>query len=175
MFLHYLINVWKTKQSWLKKTPALRGWLTCTCSYGKCSSRLGEISAKSSEISPMRAGSLLIWAHYIFIGVSFKEDEISPRRASPPNLASSPPYEQRQRREFNDQKQPSEVLFKIDVLKNLAYLTYIFYICLIKKGLQYRCFPVKLKKFHSHKKRKDSLETQAELAVFLYNLSSKNY
>ena len=28
---------------------------------------------------------------------------------------------------------------------------------------------------HSHKKRKDSLETRAEPADFLYNLSSKNY
>ena len=28
---------------------------------------------------------------------------------------------------------------------------------------------------HSHKKRKDSLETRAEPAVFLYNLSSENY
>ena len=27
------------------------------------------------------------------------------------------------RREYNDQKQPSEMFFKIDILKNLAYFT----------------------------------------------------
>ena len=37
------------------------------------SSRLGGISAKSSEISPRRAGSLLIWTHYIFIRVSLRK------------------------------------------------------------------------------------------------------
>ena len=70
----------------------------------------------------------------------FKEGEISLRRASLPNRARSPPYEQRQRREFNDQKQPSEVFFKIDVLKNLAYFTYIFYVSLIKKGTPIQMF-----------------------------------
>ena len=38
----------------------LPGWPTCACSYGKFSSQLGGIPAKSSEIPPRRAGSLLI-------------------------------------------------------------------------------------------------------------------
>ena len=42
------------------------GWLTCAYLYGKFSSCLGEISAKSNEISPRRDDLLLIWAHYIF-------------------------------------------------------------------------------------------------------------
>ena len=53
--------------------PAVPGWPTCACSYGKFSSRLGEISAKSSEISPRWAGSLLIWTYYIFIRVSLRK------------------------------------------------------------------------------------------------------
>ena len=93
MFLYYLINIWKTKQSWLKKTlSALPGWPTCACSYGKFSSRLDGMSARSSEISPWQAGSLLIWTHYIFIRVSLMK--VSPRRANPPNRAISPPYKQ---------------------------------------------------------------------------------
>ena len=45
------------------------------------------------EIPPRRAGSLLVWKNYTFIRVS-KEGAISPRRASLPNQASSPPYKQ---------------------------------------------------------------------------------
>ena len=37
------------------------------------SSRLGGISAKSSEVSPRWAGSLLIWTHYIFVRVSLRK------------------------------------------------------------------------------------------------------
>ena len=47
--------------------PALLGWPICACSYGNFSSRLGGISAKSSEIPSSeipRAGSLLIWTHF---------------------------------------------------------------------------------------------------------------
>ena len=77
MFLYYLINVWKKKQSWLKETlsryPALPDWSTYACSYGRFSSCLGGISEKSSEISPRRAGSLLIWTHYIFVRVSLRK------------------------------------------------------------------------------------------------------
>ena len=49
------------------------GWSTCACSYGKILSSLGGISAKSSEISPRRAGSLLLLTHYIFIRVSLRK------------------------------------------------------------------------------------------------------
>ena len=40
--------------------PSCRTNVLILCSYGKFSSRLGGISAESSEISPRRAGSLLI-------------------------------------------------------------------------------------------------------------------
>ena len=72
----FLINIWKIKLSQLKKTLsrlALPGWPTCTCLYGKFSSRLGGMSAKLSEISPRQAASLLIWTHYIFIRVSLRK------------------------------------------------------------------------------------------------------
>ena len=48
------------------KKMFLPGWPTCSCSYGKFLSRLGGILAKSSEILPRRAGSLLIGTHLCF-------------------------------------------------------------------------------------------------------------
>ena len=89
MFLHYLISIlknkryrWRQKNSpmkiwsirnngflqtdWRKLHPILLGWPTCACSYGKFSSHLGGVSAKSSEISPTGTGSLLIWTHLYF-------------------------------------------------------------------------------------------------------------
>ena len=69
------------------------GWPTCTCLYRKFSSRLGGISAKSSEISPKLAGSLLIWIH-----VYFHKSFLRKVRSHLGNLArltgSAPPYEQ---------------------------------------------------------------------------------
>ena len=51
----------KTNACPLKKNlSTLPGWPTCTCSYDKFSSHLGEIPAKSSEIPPRWAGSLFI-------------------------------------------------------------------------------------------------------------------
>ena len=66
----------KNKRSWLliiENYSAMPGWLTCACSYGKCSSCLGGISSKSREISPGWAGSLLIWTHYIVIRVYLRK------------------------------------------------------------------------------------------------------
>ena len=68
------------------------GWPTCAYSYGKFSSHLSGIRAKSTEIPPRRAGSLLIYI--IFLQEFLKEGEISPRLGSPLNRTSSPPYEQ---------------------------------------------------------------------------------
>ena len=42
------------------------GWPTCACSYETFSSRLCGILTKSNEISPRRAGLLLIWTHLYF-------------------------------------------------------------------------------------------------------------
>ena len=52
-------------QLWYRKLyPTLPSWLTCACSYGKFSSLLGGIPAKSSEIPRRWVGSFLIWTHY---------------------------------------------------------------------------------------------------------------
>ena len=44
----------------------------CWYSYEKFSSHLDGISAKSSVIARRRASSLLIWTHYVFIGVKVR-------------------------------------------------------------------------------------------------------
>ena len=72
----FLINIWKIKLSQLKKIIsrlALLSWPTCTCLYGKFSSRLGGMLGKLTEISPRQAASLLIWMHYIFIRDSLRK------------------------------------------------------------------------------------------------------
>ena len=50
----------KSKKKLIKENVMPARWPTCEDSYGKFSSHLGGIPAKSSEIPPMRAGSLLI-------------------------------------------------------------------------------------------------------------------
>ena len=71
MFLYYLTS---EKNNWLKETLShLASWTTCTCWCAKFSSHLGEVPAKSNEISPRQAGSLFIWAHYVFIEVFLKK------------------------------------------------------------------------------------------------------
>ena len=67
MFLYYLINTWK--KTWMderKLYSTLLGWPTYACSYGKFSSHLGGIPAKSREIPRRQAGSLLIWRHCFY-------------------------------------------------------------------------------------------------------------
>ena len=49
----------KKKTDSRKRYPTLPGWPTCACSDGKRSSHIGGVPAKSSEIPPRRAGSLL--------------------------------------------------------------------------------------------------------------------
>ena len=65
-------HLFKNKKNSLKKTLShLAGLVHLrSCSYGKFSSHIGAIPAKSSEIPPRRADSLFIWTHYIFIRVS---------------------------------------------------------------------------------------------------------
>ena len=98
MFLYYLINIWKTKQSWLKETLCrLAGWPTCACPDGGFSSRLGRISAKSTEILPRWAGSLLIWTHLYFYMSFFRKvrshlGEIAPQPSHLTSIWTAPKY-----------------------------------------------------------------------------------
>ena len=68
MYLYYLINIWKAKQSLLKKSLSHLAELAHlrVIVWSKFSSHLSEIPAKSSEIPPRRAGSLLIWTQLCF-------------------------------------------------------------------------------------------------------------
>ena len=75
----------KHKHAHYKKNSTLPGSSTCVCSYEKFSSRLGEIPA--NEV-PSPLGELPYFSH------EHKEGEISLTCASPPNRASSLPYEQ---------------------------------------------------------------------------------
>ena len=68
--------------------------------------------AKLSKISPRRAGSLLIWTHYIFIRVSLRTvRSLLGDQGSSPNRASSPPNEQPRRKKLNKK-------IKHDVIKH---------------------------------------------------------
>ena len=92
--LHYLIIILKKKKSTVQRKlyPNLPGWHTCTCSYGKSPSHVGEIPAKSNEI-PTGGLAHFSYEHIIFLQGFFKEAEISPGRASSPNRVSSHSYE----------------------------------------------------------------------------------
>ena len=61
---HFEIEFGKNSKTYVcalkKNLSQLAGWPTCTCSYDKFSSHLGGIRAKSSEVPPRWAGSLLI-------------------------------------------------------------------------------------------------------------------
>ena len=95
MFLYYLINIWKTKQSWLKKTLShLAGlahlrvfiWKIFISPWWDVGQIKWDLTLASWVASHMNA--------LYFYKSFFNEGEISPRRANPPNRAISPPYKQ---------------------------------------------------------------------------------
>ena len=95
MFLYYLINIWKTKQSWLKKTLSCIAGLAHLCMslwkiFISPGWHLGKIKWDLTFASWLSSHMNALYYYNSF----FKEGEISPRRASPPNRASSPSYEQ---------------------------------------------------------------------------------
>ena len=82
-----------------KLYPAFPGWPTYACSYGEFSCRLGD--CRQNKVKPHLDGLACFSYEYICIFVELlKEDDILPRRASPPNWTSSPPYEQPLRTKF---------------------------------------------------------------------------
>ena len=99
MFLYYLVSIWKTKQSLLKKTlsrPAELAYLRVFIWKIFISPRwdLGKIKWDLTWAGWFASHMNGIYFYKSF----FKEGEISPSRASPHNRISSPPYEQPLRR-----------------------------------------------------------------------------
>ena len=89
MFLYYLINI-KETLSHLAELAQLRVFIWKIFISPRWGSRQNQVRSHLGGLA------YFSYEHIIFLYEFLKEGGISPREDSPPNRASSPPYEQSQ-------------------------------------------------------------------------------